>query len=149
MNQNNIFVSCAKCGTKNRIPQNRVKDSPICGKCKQPLDVGNFPSTPVDISDQSFDEEVFTFSGPVLVDCWAEWCVPCKMIDPIVKEIASEKSGILKVGKLNVDESQNTAQKLGITSIPTILIYKEGQLVDSIIGAAPKNLIVDKVESYI
>ena len=89
-------------------------------------------------TDQNFDAEVLKSETPVLVDFWAQWCGPCKIVDPIVKELAEEYSGKLKVGRLNVDENQQTSSSYNVMSIPTLLIFKNGQPVKSMIGAQAK-----------
>lgn len=104
---------------------------------------------PVEITDANFDQEVLNAKTPVLVDFWAVWCGPCKMIAPVVEEIASEYAGKLKVGKLDVDQNQDVAMKYGIRSIPTIMVFKEGKVVEQIIGALPKRSLLDKVTPHI
>ena len=141
MDQNNIVVRCAACGAKNRIPEKRLNQGPICGKCRAPLEAANFPAVPVDVTDQTFSQEVLSFSGPVLMDCWAPWCGPCKMVAPILEQLASEYAGRLKIAKLNVDENPATASKYGIQSIPTMLLFKNGSHVNSLVGALPKQEI--------
>src|SRR3989344_1440602 len=89
-------------------------------------------------TDQNFDAEVLKAETPVLVDFWAQWCGPCKIVDPIVQELAEEYSGKLKVGRLNVDENQQTSSSYNVMSIPTLLIFKNGQPVKSMIGAQAK-----------
>lgn len=100
---------------------------------------------PITFSDDNFDAEVLQSNIPVLVDFWAVWCGPCKMIAPIVDELAGEFEGRAKIGKLDVDGNQQTAIKYGVRSIPTILIFKGGKLADTIIGAVPKAAIVEKI----
>jgi thioredoxin 1 len=90
------------------------------------------------VSDDTFDSEVLKASGPVVVDFWAEWCGPCKMIGPVLDEIAGAMEGKVKIVKLNVDESPATAQKYGIMSIPTLMIFKNGEMASRQIGAAPR-----------
>jgi thioredoxin 1 len=102
---------------------------------------------PVEITDDNFENEVLQSDKPVLIDFWAVWCGPCKIIAPIVEELASEYDGKVKVGKLDVDSNQQTSIKYGVRSIPTLLLFKDGNVKDTIIGAVPKKLIVEKLNS--
>lgn len=104
-------------------------------------------SKPIVLTDDNFSAEVLNASHPVLVDFWATWCGPCRMIAPIVQELSSEYEGRAKVGKLDVDAAQKTAAEFGIRSIPTLLIFKEGKVADQIIGAVPKGQITEKLEA--
>jgi thioredoxin 1 len=97
------------------------------------------------VTDDNFDREVLQSDIPVLVDFWAEWCVPCKMVEPVVDQIAQEYEGKLKIGKVDVDSNPQISMKYGIRSIPTLLIFKNGQPVDQIIGAVPKKNILQKL----
>lgn len=97
----------------------------------------------VTFTDSNFEAEVLKSSQPVLVDFWAVWCGPCRAIAPVVDELANEYQGKAKIGKLNVDENQAIAGKYGIRSIPTLLVFKNGQVVEQIIGAQPKSKLVD------
>jgi thioredoxin 1 len=99
----------------------------------------------ITITDDNFDQEVLKSDKPVLIDFWATWCGQCKMIAPIVEELVDEYEGKAKIGKLDVDNNQQTAIKFGVRSIPTILIFKDGKLKDTIIGAVPKVQIVHKL----
>ncbi len=103
----------------------------------------------VDLSDANFQSEVIESDVPVLVDFWAPWCGPCRAIAPHVEAIAEEFSDRLKVGKVNVDESPDTAMQFRITSIPTLLIFRDGQVVDQIMGAKPKPALVSAVEKHL
>ena len=103
----------------------------------------------VEITDENFEAEVINSDKPVLIDFWAVWCGPCKAIATIVEELSVEYEGKLKVGKLNVDDNQQTSIKFGVRSIPTLLIFKNGQLADTIIGAVPKSSIVNKLKAVL
>ena len=96
-------------------------------------------------TDNNFDQEVLKTDMPVLVDFWAPWCGPCRMVSPLVDELAEELTGKLKVVKVNTDENQEIAVKYGIRSIPTLSIFKDGNIVDGVIGAVPKQTIKEKV----
>ncbi len=102
-------------------------------------------SKPVKITDSTFDDEVLKSDIPVIVDFWAPWCGPCKMIAPILEDIAMEYDGKLKVGKVDVDTNSKVASQFKIMSIPALLIFKNGELVDQMIGALPKNQLLDRV----
>ena len=101
------------------------------------------------VSDETFDEQVALSELPVLVDFWAEWCGPCKVIAPVLEEIAGDKAGKLKVVKLNVDENPRTAQRFQMMSIPTLLLFKGGKAQSRIVGARPKGQILAEVEPHL
>jgi thioredoxin 1 len=104
---------------------------------------------PIEITDGNFQKEVLDANIPVLVDFWAVWCQPCKRIAPVVEELAREYDGRLKVGKLDVDNNPETSMKFGVRSIPTLLVFKGGKVVDQIIGALPKGSLVEKLTPHI
>ncbi len=104
---------------------------------------------PKHITDSDFQQEVLNADQPVLVDFWADWCGPCKMIAPLVDEIAGEYDGKLKVAKMDVDENPRTAMQYGIRSIPTLMVFKSGQVMEQIIGAVPKRHLVEKVAPHL
>ena len=102
----------------------------------------------IEITDANFNE-ILNTDKPVLVDFWAEWCGPCKMIGPVVKELATEYDGRAVIGKVNVDENPSTAAQFGIRSIPTLLVFKGGEIVDKQIGAVPKAVLAGKLDAQL
>jgi thioredoxin 1 len=104
---------------------------------------------PVELTEGNFEQEVLKSTTPVLVDFWAVWCGPCKMIAPVVDELANEYDGKLKVGKVDVDNHQQIAMQYGIRSIPTLLVFKGGRVVEQIVGAAPKKALIDKLSKHL
>jgi len=100
------------------------------------------------VTDASFDQEVLKASGPVLVDFWAEWCGPCKMIGPILEEVSGEYAGKLKIAKLNIDENPQTPPKYGIRGIPTLMLFKNGQVEATKVGAVSKSQLAAFIDSH-
>ena len=102
---------------------------------------------PFDVTDSDFDEKVLKSDVPVLVDFWAEWCMPCKMIAPILEELSEEYNGKIGFAKLDIDSNPSTAMSYGVRSIPTLLIFDNGSPVDQIVGAVPKSALKKKIDS--
>jgi len=103
----------------------------------------------VTITDQNFEEEVKNFKGVVLVDFWAPWCMPCQMLGPIIEELSEEMGEKVKIGKLNVDESGKTAQAFNVMSIPNVTIFKDGEVVETLVGVKPKAAYLEVLKKYI
>ena len=103
-------------------------------------------SHPVDVTDDTFDADVLKAEVPVLVDFWADWCAPCKMIAPIVEDLAEEYDGRVKFAKLDVDSNPKTAMSYGVRGIPTLLVFKDGAPVNQVVGAVPKSVLKGKLE---
>jgi thioredoxin 1 len=150
--------TCPKCGTKNRVDENAASVSqPVCGQCGEKLpEIGATASGPSNakpqvVTDATFASDVVAASSSVvvLVDAWAPWCGPCRMIAPILDQLAAESEGSYKIAKLNVDENPQTSAQFQIRSIPTMLIFKNGQMVDQIVGAIPKEAIAARLTTHL
>ena len=149
-------VTCTKCGTKNRVdPRQAAEQVAKCGKCGTPLDVSkaedaSSETTPLIVTDSTFQSAILESKGrPILVDAWAPWCGPCRMVGPIMEQLAAESNGRYRIAKLNVDENPRTAAQFQIQSIPTMLVFKNGSLVDRIVGAQPKPAIAARLLSHV
>jgi len=142
------LVSCPECGATNRVPLEKVQDhlQPVCGRCKSPLAVSAHPST---VTDSNFAAEVEQSPLPVLLDMWAPWCGPCRMIAPVIEQLAGELAGRVKVAKLNTDENPMTASRFSVRSIPTLLVLKDGREIDRLVGALPKQEILRRLQGII
>jgi thioredoxin 2 len=147
-------VTCPNCGAKNRVDEGRAHTMrPVCGKCGQPLPTGAQAGAasdhPVTVTDESLPQELARAGAkPVLVDCWAAWCGPCRRIAPVMDELASESAGRYVVAKLNVDENPGTASRFHVDGIPALLIFKNGQLVDKVVGLQPKQAIAARLAAH-
>ncbi len=149
METDSIILTCPRCGTRNRVPGSRLNDRPICSCCRTPLSSPSGWDHPVEVSDQSFQQEVLAFPGPLVLDCWAPWCGPCRMVAPILDQLAKDYAGRVKFAKLNTDENQGTARQFSIQSIPTLLFFKGGSLVNRLVGALPKEEIERQVKLFL
>ena len=144
-----FIIKCKECGTKNRVPGDKTGLKPVCGKCKTPLPANNVYDHPVDVTDLTFQDEVLNYGGPVLLDCWAPWCGPCKTIGPVLDSLARDYAGQIKIAKLNVDENQSTASRYSIMSIPTMILFQNGKALESVVGVQPRDLIESLIKKVI
>ena len=146
------IVTCPNCGTKNRVDETRAaRAQPVCGKCGQTLAGGQEagPAHPIDVTDDSLSGELARAGAkPLLVDCWAPWCPPCRMIAPTMDQLAAESGGRYVVAKLNVDDNPRTATQFRVEGIPALLIFKNGQLVEKLVGLQPKQAIAARLAAH-
>ena len=146
-----LLISCPACGATNRVPQGKIEHGleAICGRCKTPLPVQPVYTKPVTVTDATFKSQVEDSPLPVLLDIWAPWCPPCKVIAPVIDELAEEMAGRVRFAKLNADENPVTTVRFKAMSIPTLVLFKGGKEVDRLVGAQPKSEIVRRLERAI
>jgi thioredoxin 2 len=143
-----IMVRCPSCSAINRVPTAEIGpgQKAICGRCKAALPVATKPAV---VSDATFAAEVERSPVPVLVDMWAPWCGPCRMVAPTLDQLAVELSGRVRIAKMNVDENPATSSRFGVRSIPTLLIFRDGREVDRIVGVQSKAAIAARLEPFL
>ena len=139
------IVPCASCGKLNRVNMDKVGATAVCGTCKSALHV----DAPVVLTDANFDVVVSQSTVPVMVDFYADWCGPCKMIGPSLEEISDELAGKVTIAKINIDENPDAPGKYGVRGIPTMILFKNGAPAATKVGAAPKSALKGWIESEI
>jgi thioredoxin 2 len=141
------LIRCPACGATNRVAPEALGPGKkaVCGRCKTPLAAD---AVPVVVTDATFSDEVERSPLPVLVDLWAPWCGPCRMVAPTIDQLAAELAGRVRFAKMNVDENPATSARFGVRSIPTLLVFKAGREVDRIVGVQPKAAIAARLEPF-
>src|SRR4051812_33617292 len=143
------IITCPNCGAKNRIDDRAESRQPVCGKCGQKLPTSATTASdtkPLTITDATFATAVLQSDKPVLLDCWAPWCGPCRMIAPIVDQLAAESAGRYLIAKLNTDENPAISTQFRIDAIPTMLLFHRGKLIDRIVGMQPKQALQARLD---
>jgi thioredoxin 2 len=141
-----LMMRCTRCGATNRVPVEKLEQrrQPVCGRCKAALPASD--NKPVAVTDATFSAEVEHSPLPVLLDLWAPWCGPCRMVAPVLEELANEMAGRVRVAKVNVDENPATAGRFHVRSIPTLVVLKKGEELERIVGVQPKQEILRRLE---
>ncbi len=143
-------VPCPHCGAKNRVDSRAEVFNPICGQCKAPLGMRPRLLKPIELNDRTFDDALRRAGDrPMLVDCWAAWCGPCRMLAPTIEALAIEAAGRWVIAKLNVDQAPHIAQRFQIGSIPTVLFFHRGELVEQVVGLQPKEALAARLERIV
>lgn len=139
-----LHIACPDCGASNRLPEARVADAPRCGKCASAL----FTAHPMALTDANFDKIVGGTDLPVIVDCWASWCGPCMRFAPVFEEAAAKLEPHMRLAKLDTEANQATAARLGIRSIPTLILFKGGKETARISGSMPLAPFLEWVKQH-
>ena len=145
-----VFIRCMGCGTLNRVNRDRLEKKPVCGKCEKVLDARRYSyDVPVELSCETFELEVLKSRLPVIVDCWAPWCAPCGVIATIMDKVAADFKGRFKVARLNTDQNTPLAAQYEVLSLPTLLVFKKGVLVDKVEGVLSDHQLKDVVNKWL
>lgn len=142
-----VETRCGSCGALNRIPPHKRHLRARCGRCRVPLHAE--PAAPLVVTDASFDEDVLRTPMPVVLDCWAPWCGPCRALAPVIDALARSYAGRVRVAKLNVDENPGVAARYAIQGIPTLLLFEGGRLRDRLVGVHPRATLEARLESLL
>ena len=142
------IIECGSCGAKNRVSADRIAsgEMPVCGRCKAPLSIA---AAPIVVTESTFAEIVERSPVPVLIDLWAPWCGPCRMLTPALDQIAKSMAGRVRVAKVNVDENPRLAQRFDARSIPLLVIMKNGREVDRMVGVQPAQQIAQRLQAFV
>ena len=143
-------IRCLKCKTRNRVPGYKIDSGAKCGKCKEALPTGElFITQPVMVTDANFEKMVLAAPLPVLLFCWAPWCPTCGVVAPIIEDFARETKGKIRVGKLNVDGNPQIASRFNVLSVPTLFIFDNSEMKESLPGGLQKNQLMTKMAHYL
>lgn len=142
-----IELACPRCGASNRIPHDKRHLRARCGRCRAPLPVA--PGTPLTVTDSTFQQDVLEAPLPVLVDCWAAWCAPCRALAPVIDALAGSYAGRARIAKLDVDGNPRTAARYDVQGIPTLLFFHRGRLAGRLTGVQPRSLIEQELDAMV
>ena len=146
MADRSAYIRCRSCGALNRVRVQRIMERPHCGKCKNILE---FPTRPVDASEENFGKEVFQWAGVVIVEFWSVRCGACALIQPFLENLAYRKAGLVKVVKVNIERELSLANRFQVRSTPTLLVYRNGKMIDELYGALPEHEMQAWIEAAI
>jgi len=141
MDQETTLIICSKCGAKNRVPTAKLHERPLCGKCRAPLAVQRKETLAMHATDGTFTLDVLASTEPVLLVLWAPWCAYCRMLIPIVEQVAQDFEGRVKVTKMNIDENRAVPAQYTVQGVPTMLLFRNGKLMDRMVGVLSKEEI--------
>jgi len=146
MADGSAYIRCRSCGALNHVPAHRLMERPCCGKCGSFLE---FPMRPVEATAESFGREVFQWPGVVIVEFWSARCGACALIQPLLESLAHRKAGLVKVVKVNIEREFSLANRFQIRSTPTLLVYRNGKMIDELYGALPEHEMQSWMEAAI
>ncbi len=149
MEQEKIILTCSRCGAKNRVPAAKVHDRPLCGRCRAPLPAPTRESLAVTVTDGTFTREVLASPEPVLLYLWAPWCPYCRMLAPIAEHLSQDFEGRLKVAKINIDENRTVPAQYTVQGVPTLLLFRDGKLLDRMVGVLSREDIERRLKSLL
>lgn len=142
-----LILRCTACRTLNRVPADKLSAHPICGKCKTPLE---FPRLPINATSANFDREIFDWPEFVLVEFWARWCGYCRMVEPVLNDLASWRAGRLKVAKIDIDAEPVLGKRFMVKATPTFILFKNGTQIGRLDGAPKEKIhLVQWVDQYL
>jgi thioredoxin 2 len=147
MDKDMIVITCPNCGTKNRVPRDRMGGHARCGKCHSPLPLDM--AAPIEITDASFDREVISFPGAIMVEFYSPRCGYSRMLAPVVEELAAEYAGRIRVGRLNVDANPLTSARYAIQGTPTLILFRHGQYITRMVGVMDKRELERALDSIL
>ena len=145
----NIIVVCPHCGAKNRVPENRIKEHPVCGRCRQPLRIDPGMIHPMNVTDSSFGREVMQYPGVVLVMFWSPRCPYCRQLAPVIDRLAPEFAGRARIAKFDVDQNRIVPSQFTVSGVPTTMIVKHGKVLHRLTGVVSKEELIREVEAAI
>ncbi len=144
-----VLYPCPACGAVNRLPADRLAAGDghkiVCGKCRSKV----FPDEPLELGGRDFDAVVMHAPLPVLVDFWAPWCGPCRMLGPVLERLAKQWPGRLMVVKVNIDVHPHLADRFSVRSVPTMMLFRQGRVVETLLGAMPLDALLSKIRPWL